>query len=79
MVALPDALAGAAGTAATSEPSVRDDLVGGNATVYEPDVVELVSTPGLLSELVLPKPGPNDSAIAPAMVRSSGELLRLIT
>ena len=78
-VILPNARAGAAGTAAGWEPPVRGDFVGGIATVYEPDVVVLVSTPGLLSELVFPKPGPNESAIAPAMVRSSGELLRLIT
>ena len=71
MVALPDALAGAAGTAAASEPSIRDDFVGGNATVYEPDVVVLVSTPGLLSELVFPKPGPNESAIGPLRQRWS--------
>ena len=79
-VTLPDARAGAAGTAAGWEPPVRGDFVGGIATVYEPDVVVLVSTPGLLPELVFPKPGPKrESAIAPAMVRSSGELLRLIT
>ena len=75
-VALPDARAGAAGAAV---PLVLGGFVGGSCTVYEPDVVVLVSTPGLLSELSLPKPGPNESAIAPAMVRSSGELLRLIT
>ena len=75
-VILPDARAGAAGAAV---PPVLGDFIGGSCTVYEPDVVVSVSTAGLLSELSLPRPGPNESAIAPAMVRSSGELLRLIT